>query len=240
MRGNRGWPGLWLGAALAATAASAAPLDLSDETPRWVAVEFEVSPADRPAQLRTQFTPRLPARLEKDETPGAIRVQLEGRLVEEFLLPDERPAPGSFGAFTWIFDTRTGDVRSAEVAGVLRREVGWGFGRWTTEAAIRVHMDTRAPVSFESIHLLGESLHRLCPRPRAVRCTVVEPHRFDPVTGYVNAVGAITADSGAVRVRTFSPLGEAVFSEIDTSLDPIWAQARQGNGPPDVAAPPRD
>lgn len=244
MRGNVGrarrWPGLGLVAALAATSASAAPLDLSDATPRWVAVEFEVSPADRPAQLHTRFTRRLPARFEAGETPGEIRVQLKGHLVEKFLLPGERPLPGSFGDFTWIFDARTGHVRSAEVAGVLLREVGWGFARWKTEATIHVRMDTRAPVRFESIQLMGESVHRLCPGTRAVPCTVVEPRRFDPATGYVNAVGAITARSGALRVRSFSPLGEAVFSEIDTPFDSIWAHTREGNGQPDVAAPPRE
>ena len=48
---------------------------------------------------------------------------------------------------------------------------------------------------------------------------------YDPITGYVNAVGAIGANSGPIRFESFSPLGEAIFSELDYPLDGSWPDA---------------
>ena len=107
--------GLGLALALLATGAAAAPLDLSNRDPRWVAVAFEVSPADRPAQRRTRYTRPLRAWLEPGAGPDEIRVRIDGALVERHVLVDDSPAPGSFGAFTWVFDARTGHVLRAEL-----------------------------------------------------------------------------------------------------------------------------
>jgi hypothetical protein len=98
-------------------------------------------------------------------------------------------------------------------------------------------MDTRAPVGFETSRMMGEAYPRLCAEPDTARCTVVEPRPYDPATGYVNAVGRVTASSGGLRVHSFSPIGEALFSEISDPFDAIWTR-----GDPalraDVAAPP--
>ena len=53
---------------------------------------------------------------------------------------------------------------------------------------------------------------------------MISPTRYDPLTGYVNAVGHVTARSGGITVHSFSPLGEAIFSEIDDPFDTIWTQ----------------
>jgi hypothetical protein len=50
--------------------------------------------------------------------------------------------------------------------------------------------------------------------PGTPGCTRVAPAPLDPRTGHVNAVGTIHASAiGGLGVLTFSPLGEAVFSE---------------------------
>ena len=38
----------------------------------------------------------------------------------------------------------------------------------------------------------------------------------------MNAVGAIGANSGPIRFESFSPLGEAIFSELEYPLDGPW------------------
>ncbi len=236
--GAKRWGRGALLAILAAFPAAAEPLDLGDATPRWVAVEFEVSPSDRPAQLRSRYTPRLPARLEPTQTPDNLRLTVSGRLVEKFLLTDQHPAPGSFDDFTWIFDAVTGHVRSARVSGILLRELGWGFASWKTDARVDIRMDTRQPIGFKRTRLFGEAYHRICAEPDRSECTVVQPHALDPRTGYVNAVGTVTAQSGPLRLRSFSPLGEAVFTEIDDPFDSIWKRLDRELVHADVASPP--
>ena len=94
-------------------------------------------------------------------------------------------------------------------------------------------------VGFEPSRLMGEAYPRMCDGLDTSRCTVVEPARYDPASGYVNAVGRITARSGGLRVRSFCPLGEAIFSEIDDPFDGIWSQADPAlRADVDVAAPP--
>ena len=64
----------------------------------------------------------------------------------------------------------------------------------------------------DRIRCLGETYHRLCGEAEPDRCTVVQAHRYDPVSGYVNAVGGLEARSGRLRIVSFAPLGEAIFS----------------------------
>jgi hypothetical protein len=55
---------------------------------------------------------------------------------------------------------------------------------------------------------------------------LVAPAALDSRSGYVNAVGWIRADTGPLSVVSFSPLGEAIFSEIDDPSDAIWSSAQ--------------
>jgi hypothetical protein len=52
----------------------------------------------------------------------------------------------------------------------------------------------------------------------------VPARTYNPITGYVNAVGAIGVDSGPIRFESFSPLGEAIFSELEYPLDGPWPE----------------
>lgn len=234
------WRSVVLLVALAAVPATGEPLDLGDARPRWVGVAFEVSPADRPAQLRSRYSARLPARLEPTKTPGELRITIGGHLVEEFLLTDQQPAPGSFGDFTWVLDSTTGHVRSARLSGILQRKLRWGPASWKTDAQVEVRMDTLQPIGFEVTRLLGETYHRLCAKPDPTECTVVEPRPLDPRTGYVNAVGTVTARSGPLGLRSFSPLGEAVFTEIDDPFDTLWKRIGAKPLHAGVASPPAE
>lgn len=229
---------LWIACLLIAPAAAGAPLDLSDTTPRWVAVAFEISPAEHPARRRAHFTPRLPARLEPGMRPGEIRIRVAGPLVEQFLLPGHDPTPGSFGDFLWTFDGNTGHVVSAQLAGSVRKQVGWGFTAWSAEARIRVRMSTRAPVAFETAEFMGEAIHGLCEHPPRPSCTRVDPSTLDPRSGYVNAVGWLSIDSGPIRIDSFSPLGEAIFSEVETNNAAFWTHGLGSIPGADVSAAP--
>ena len=215
---------------LAPAAGAAEPLNLSDASPRAVAVSFEVSPANRPAELRQRFTPPIPAQLEPGSQPGEVRVRIDGRFVEQYLLPDQRASAGSFSEFVWTFDRETGEVRSAIVSGVVLRDIGFGLG--TTDTWIDVRLDTTRDVGFESRRFLGETYHRLCREPEPGRCTVVEARRYDPKSGYVNAVGGLEARSGRLRIESFAPLGEAIFSEVEAAYDPVATGASLRSGMP--------
>jgi hypothetical protein len=205
-------------------------MDLRDASPRAVAVRFEVSPADRPAELRRRFTPEIPAQLEPGDEAGLVRVRIDGRHVEQYLLPDHKASAGSFSDFVWTFDSESGEVRSATVSGVVLREIGFGLG--TTDTWIDVRLDTAHDVGFESRRFLGEIYHRLCAEPASSRCTVVEARRYDPASGYVNAVGGLEARSGRLRIQSFAPLGEAIFSEVEPVYDPVAAGTSLRNGMP--------
>ena len=215
---------LLLGAAALALPAAAEPMDLSNGTARWVTVRFEVSPEDRPGQMRARFSQRFMARLEAGELEGAVRVTVASAIIEKHLFIGQEPSPGSFSDFVWTFDAETGHVISARTRGVLLREIGWGFARWKTDAEVDVTMNTLTSVGFQQSRLMGTAYPQLCREPDLRRCTVISPTRYDPLTGYVNAVGHVTARSGGMTVHSFSPLGEAIFSEIDDPFDTIWMQ----------------
>ena len=53
-----------------------------------------------------------------------------------------------------------------------------------------------------------------CADPNPARCTLVPPAEYDETRGYVNAVGSLIVRYHGLTLHTFSPLGEAVFSEL--------------------------
>ena len=213
-----------LAAAFEPLLALAEPMDLHDPEPRWVQVRFELSPPDRPGQTDTVYSPPLAAWFEPGERPGEVRVTVDGRTVEQYLLPEHEPRPGSFSDFVWIFNAETGDVRSARLSGAVRQRLRLGLVSWQVTAHISVEMDTRSDAGFtRPAEFLGQRVHRFCVAADTGPCTLVPARTYDPMTGYVNAVGAIGTQSGAVRFESFSPLGEAIFSELDPPLDGPWS-----------------
>jgi hypothetical protein len=196
-------------------------MDLSLDRPRRIAVRFETAPPDRPDQIDTHYTAPLAAWLEPGEHPGETRVTIDARMVERYLFGDQNPVPGSFGDFVWIFDAASGQVRSAEVSGRLRHHIAWGH---FVETPVWVHMDTLHIAGFAPPQrLLGHVYRSYCGREDP-ECTLVRARSYDPRTGYVNAVGEIVARQGPLQVRSFSPLGEAVFNEWpDEGLPPVSA-----------------
>jgi hypothetical protein len=214
-----------LAAAFAPLQALAEPMDLRDPEPRWVQVRFELSPPDRPGQTDTVYSPPFAAWLEPGQRPGEVSVSVDGRTVEQHLLSDHEPRPGSFSDFVWIFDTETGHVRSAKVSGSINRRLRLGRTRWKVTARIRIEMSTRSDAGFtQPAQLFGQQVHRFCVASDTGPCTLVTARAYDPLTGYVNAVGAIGAKSGAVRFQSFSPLGEAIFSELEPPPDGSWPE----------------
>jgi hypothetical protein len=206
--------------ALAATNASAEPVDLGNPAPRWIEARFEISPPDRPGQIDTVYTEPFAAWFAPGQEPGEVTVLVDGGVVEKHLLQGEEPRPGSFSDFVWVFDAETGHVRSATVSGTLIRRLRLGLTTCDVDAQVRIRMDTRGRAGFKQRRqLLGQEYHRFCVGDGPSPCTLVEPRPYDPFSGYVNAVGEISAHSGLVQVHGFSPLGEAIFSELEGPLD---------------------
>jgi hypothetical protein len=207
---------LWAVGLLAASAAMAVPLDLDDPTPRWVEVRFEISPADAPGRLDQEWSVARPAYLEPT-AGGLIRIEVPAEVLEAHHRTTGTDAvPGTFGSFVWTLDTATGHVLDASLAGRIREPVGLGPMRTTVEVRIRVEMTTRSTGGFrpESSYL-GRKAHAFCESaPAAARdCTLVPPRPLNPESGYVNAIGSVRAETPLIRLRAFSPLGEARFSE---------------------------
>lgn len=204
------------------------PLALGDPKPRWIEVRFETSPADQPGRLRGTFGPALHAWLEAGPNPGQVTVSVPAREVEDRLLASERVVPGSFGDFVWVFDTRSGHVLGASLTGRVVRTLDWGFVRRDAEIEIRVELDTLRSAGFAAAtRRLGHTVFALC-APRAAGCTAVPHAPFDPRTGYVNAVGPLVARTFRIRAENFSPLGEAVFSELPAPEPFVFAPPSPG------------
>jgi len=194
----------------------AGPVDFLDPTPRWIEVAFEVSPRDKPEQTDTIYTPRIRARLEAGEYPGLMKVTVDRRDVENVLLASDDPVAGSFSDFVWVFDSVTGDVVSASLDGILTKEVDWGLFRSKVPTRIEVDMGTSRVGGFEKPRRwLGQQVFGYCDEEGGQPCTLVSACGYDPTSGYVNAVGDLSVRFGDLRLRTFSPLGEAVFSEVE-------------------------
>ena len=204
----------WIGSQLLccmAGAAAAEPLDLSDATPRPVRVAFESS--GPPGALDAVYSEPLTAWLDADPARGQVRVRVPGSAMERLLATHE-PVPGSFGDYVWTFDAATGEVLQAAFHGRLWQTADFGVFQTRVETSIDVNVGTRRAVGFRTPYTqLGQVIVPVC-EPGSAGCMRVAPAPLDPRTGYVNAVGTIRATAlGGLGALTFSPLGEAVFSE---------------------------
>jgi len=220
--GHRTALGIGLAACLAVllctARALAAPLDLSDETPRWVEVRFEVSPPDQPGRLDSVWSAARRAYLEPDPERALVRIRVPASEVEAHLRSTGTDAvPGSFSEFVWVLDPGSGEVLEAVLSGRVRERVRLGFLRTSATIDISVEMTTRGTAGFASeSNLLGIETQRFCRPDRADpgrACVAVAAARFDPERGYVNAVGSVRAATPILEIKAFSPLGEVRFSE---------------------------
>jgi hypothetical protein len=203
--------------ALPAVTLDAEPMRLDDSTPRWVSVQFEVSPGEHPERLDRRYGPRHRAWLEPG-TDGTIRVRVDGDVLEQSLFRDRNPVPGSFSDYVWAFEPRTGDVLSASFSGRLIHALSWGLGTTDVEARVEALMTTTQPGGFRRPRSVwGRRLHGFCDERGSSECTLVSPRQLDRQTGYVNAPGFLHIDSRFLDFATFSALGEAQFSELDDS-----------------------
>jgi hypothetical protein len=194
----------------------AEPVDFLDPTPRWVEVAFEVSPRDKPMQTDTIYTPKIRAWLEAGERPGWRKVTIDRRDVERVLLADDDPVAGSFTDFVWVFDSVTGEVISASLSGTLTKEVDWGLFRSKVLTQIEADMATnRVGGVKKPRRWLGQQLFGYCSEADGERCTVIDARGYDATSGYVNAIGELSVRFGEWTLHTYSPLGEAVFSEVE-------------------------
>jgi hypothetical protein len=202
-------------AAHASGARAAEPMNLDDPRPRAVSVRFETSPSDQPGQLASFYTEAVPAWLEPGELAGQVRVTIAGADVETRWFQNQRLRAGSFSDFVWIFDAASGDVVSAHLRGTLVRRFDFGVFTSDVETEIETDMTTRASAGFEPGRVrFGQLVFPLCVR-KGGDCTLVEPVRYDRHSGYVNAVGPLIGRALGAAARSFSPLGEAIFSEAD-------------------------
>jgi hypothetical protein len=212
MQASKCWLGSWLLCCMAG-AAFADPLDLHDARPRPVRVAFEISPTAQPGALDIVYSEPVTAWLDADPASGRVRVRVPARAMEEFLAAHD-PVPGSFGDYVWTFDPASGDVVTAEFHGRLWQTADFGLFQTRVDTQIEVHVGTLVAVGVRAPYTqLGQVIVDVC-EPGTPGCTRVAPAALDPRTGYVNAVGTIRASAlGGLGALTFSPLGEAVFSE---------------------------
>lgn len=222
----------WVGLAAAAHSAS---IDLTDPTPRWILVRFEVSPPDQPGRLDSSWSAPRRAYLEPADAPDRIRIRIPAPDVEEHLRSTGTEViPGSFSEFVWTLERHSGHVVAAELTGQVRERLSLGLIRTSIVVDIHVAMTTRDPAGFRSARgPLGIETHDFCSPARPLAgCVFVEGRQLDPERGYVNAVGRLEAATAMVAVQTFSPLGEVRFSErsADAMSGPI--------GPAAVSSPP--
>jgi hypothetical protein len=202
-------------AALVVSARADEPMDLGDPRPRAVAVRFETSPSDQPGRLASFYTAPVPAWLEPGDLDGQVRVRITAADIEARWYNTHRERPGSFSDFLWIFDAADGEVVSAHLRGTLVRRFEFGVFASDIETEIETEMSTRTRAGFEPGRLrLGQLVFNLCFR-EGDDCTIVYPVRYDRRTGYVNAVGALVGRALGTAARSFSPLGEAIFSESE-------------------------
>ena len=218
-----------------ATTARAGAIDLTDPTPRWIRVHFEVSPADQPGRLDSSWSVPRRAYLERADSPDEVRIRVPAKTVEAQLLSTGTAVvPGTFSEFVWTLERRSGHVLAAELTGRVRERLSLGLIATSIVVDIRVEMTTREVVGFRSARgALGIETHDFCSQSRPLAgCVFVAARQFDPARGYVNAVGRLDAATRMVEVHTFSPLGEVRFSEraADGRDEP--------NGPAVVSSPP--
>jgi hypothetical protein len=191
---------------------------LDDPKARWVQVEFEVSPSDAPGQLDSTYTEKALAWFEPSIESGYAQVTVPGRVVEEHLLVKQNPKRGSFSDYVWIFDVETGHVKSATLSGTLIRTLQLGFLKPKLEADVRAEMATSAEAGFQPPRrMFGQTLFTYCGSAKKKGCTTITPVALSADRGYVNAVGVLTAKAGMFTTHAFSPIGDAVFTEIESA-----------------------
>ena len=201
------------------SSATGEPMRIGDPAPRRVLVRFEVSPSERPDLLDRAYSVPFVASLEPAPVRGRVVVRISGDVLERSLFRDRRPLPGSFSDFVWVFDGDTGAVLSASFSGTLLYEIHLGFVTTEIEAQVNAKMSTSDQAGFRApSRVWDRSVLRNCNEPRSPRCTLVEPHSFDPARGYVNAVGRLEIESSFVGFSTFSALGEAIFTELGDTM----------------------
>ena len=191
------------------------PVDLLDPTPRPVLVQFEISPHDEPGRLDSHYTTYLPARLGPGSEPETVEIRVAGYLVEQHVLVYPTPVDGSFSDFVWLFDAKTGAVIRASVSGEVETTLGFGIAKASARARIVAEMDTAREAGFEAPRrFFGKTHFRLCAQGAERACTWVAPRTY--ADGYVNAVGELRVRTSlGIELESFSPLGEARFSEVE-------------------------
>jgi hypothetical protein len=188
-------------------------MDLSNPTPRWVEVRFERSPRDAPGALDAVYGPTLPVWLQPAARPDWVVLAVPAEAVARHVLIDERVVGDRVSEFVWVFDRATGDVVSAGFSGVVLMRIGWGPFATDVEVELRTELSTERALGFlDARRLFGRDLHDVCGEGDGA-CRLVSPVRYQPESGYVNAVGVIHARTKGITTRTFSCLGEARFSE---------------------------
>lgn len=219
-RGQR-WLGAIVGLLLVTPLAGfAEPLNLLDARPREVVVSFEISPREVPAQLKTTYSRGFRAFVEPGLRESEMRVVVPAHTVEAHLLGGQNPIPQSFSDFVWTFDIETGHVISASLSGRVTPELNWGFVTGHTRAEIEIEMGTARIGGFKRpLRVLGQLVFRYCSEPEDAGCQLVEAMPLDPETGYVNAVGQVWVHSPILDLFNFSPMGEAIFLELDPDRD---------------------
>lgn len=198
--------------------AVAQPLDLTDSSPRWIEVRFEVSPPDEPGSLDRKWSEPRAAYLDSDPTLAVVHIRIPSNEIETHLRSTGTDAiQGSFSEFVWTLDPETGHVLAARMTGQVREPIRLGPIRSSAQVEIRVEMTTEGGAGFEpDAGFMGVRTNRFCaPGHRKSGCIGVAPVRFDPTRGYVNAVGSVRARTSLVEIRAFSPLGEVKFLERD-------------------------
>jgi hypothetical protein len=210
---------IWiLAGALFAQAAIGEPLDLQDKTSRWIEVRFEVSPSDEPGRLDSHWSSVRAAYLESDSDSSIVRIRIPTAEIEAHLRTTGTEAvPGSFSDFVWTLDSTSGHVLAAELTGRVRERFSFGMIRTSALVDIRVEMTTHEVGGFlPDKGIFGLRTNAYCSPAPALGpsgCIAVSPVRFDPDSGYVNAVGTVVAATRVAKIRAFSPLGEVQFHE---------------------------
>ncbi len=194
-------------------AAQGEGLDLNDPTPRRVDVRFEASGPKRPGALDGTYDAPVKAWFSHGPEAGQAQVRISGADMER-VITNYEPVPGSFSDFVWTFDVATGHVIKAELEGVVTSRVDWGFFETEVETSIAMDLGTRKRAGFrEPKQRFGHLIFEYC-EEKAPECRSVPPAALDPSTGYVNAVGAVTATAvGGLETMSYSPMGEAMIEE---------------------------
>jgi hypothetical protein len=202
------------------SSAVAEPLHLDERRARPIHVAIELSPPELPARLDHHYSERVVAWFEPGPGPARATVRIAGTDMERVLRSYD-PVAGSFGDYVWIFDTLTGHVLSASLDGAFHQRLDWGPMHTQVRADVSARMSTLQMAG----HLaprrrMGHAVFEHCLIEDA-DCHTVAPRPLDPTTGYVNAVGKLVVEVvGSLGTQTFSPLGEAVFTEMrsDTAV----------------------